>query len=198
VNAAKIQKVEKIQKAEKVEKRKIFWNGTAKMDPTEKYRYKLERVFICPDCNDQRTFWKCGLCSKWKDKVVFIMLNPSTATAEVSDPTVKRCEGFANEWGFRRLVVLNIFALRSTDPRKLYEEKSPIGPQNNRYIQNCTKDADLIICAWGQHADFLERGKAVLQMLRHKRLHYLKLAKDGTPQHPLYLNGSLKPKLLEN
>lgn len=181
----------------KVVKREILWHGDAKYDPTEKYRYWLERVFICPDCNDQRTFWKCA-CATWKKKVVFIMLNPSTATAEVSDRTVKRCENYATDWKFRRLVVLNIFAIRSTDPAILYSDKAPIGPKNNRWIQNCTKDADLIICAWGQHGEHLGRGEAVRQMLRHKKLYYLKLGKNGIPTHPLYLDGNLKPKPLSN
>jgi hypothetical protein len=35
-------------------------------------------------------------------------------------------------------------------------------------------------------------------MLRHKKVYYLKLSKEGIPVHPLYLNGTLKPKPFKN
>lgn len=177
----------------KTAKKKIRWVGKAKFDPTKKYRYVLTRRFICPDCEGEKVLWKCE-CETWLDKVVFIMLNPSTATAKVSDPTVRRCEGYATAWKYRRLVVLNIFAIRSTKPKVLYTDKDPVGPKNNRWIQNCTRDAGLIVCAWGTHGAHQGRGQAVLTMLQHKRPHYLVLSKDGIPGHPLYLKGNLKPK----
>lgn len=178
-------------------KKKIRWEGEAVFDSTKKYRYALTRRFICPECNDEKTLFVCD-CSVWLDKIVFIMLNPSTATAKESDPTVRRCEGYATLWGYRRLVVLNIFALRSTDPDQLYKEEDPVGPDNNRWIQNCTKDAEMIVCGWGLHGNHLGRGRKVIEMLQHKRPHYLRLTKDGIPGHPLYLPGKLKPKLFYN
>lgn len=174
-------------------KKEIRWVGKARFDPTKKYRYVLTRRFICPACEDQKVLFECD-CKTWLDKCVFIMLNPSTATAKKSDPTVRRCEGYATLWRYRRLIVLNIFSLRSTDPKKLYKVEDPIGPHNNRWIQNCTKDAGMIICAWGVHGSYLDRGQQVLKMLQHKRPHYLQLTKDGIPNHPLYLKGDLKPQ----
>jgi len=170
------------------------WVGEATFDRTKKYRYSLVRRFICPRCGDERGLFECELCRDWQDKVVFIMLNPSTASAEKNDPTVARCCAYAILWKFRRLVVLNIFAIRSTDPKILYSDLDPVGPENNINIQNCSKGAGLIVCAWGVHGKHLERGQEVLKMLRHKNPHYLKLTKEGIPQHPLYLKGDLKPK----
>lgn len=60
--------------------------------------------------------------------VNFVMLNPSTADAEQDDPTIRRCLGYAFRWGFARLIVTNLYALRSTDPRALWEHPDPIGP----------------------------------------------------------------------
>ena len=81
---------------------------------TAKYRYWLSRK------------WERG------PYCVFIGLNPSTATFEEDDPTIRRCVGFAKRWGFGALVMLNIFAFRSTDPKKLRVKSTvdPVGPQN--------------------------------------------------------------------
>ncbi len=173
------------------------WVGEASFDSTQKYRWSLTRRFICRGCGDAKGLFECD-CRTWKNKVVFIMLNPSTATAEESDPTVTRCEGYARLWKYRRLIVLNIFALRSTDPELLYSDPDPVGRDNNINIQNCSKDAGLIICAWGVHGKYQDRGQKVLEMLRHKKPHYLKLTKEGIPQHPLYLKANLKPKLFSD
>lgn len=153
------------------------WQGSAIFGGGGVYRYVLKRKF------------GAGLKT-----LVFIMLNPSTATAEESDPTVRRCEGFARAWGFGELVVLNIFALRSTDPRKLYAMLDPVGPENDEYIVAECLQAALTVCAWGVHGAHLERGKRVLELVRPFKPHYLKLTKDGIPGHPLYLSSKLVPK----
>ena len=58
----------------------------------EAYRYLLVRV------------WAAG------PRVVFVMLNPSTATETQNDPTVERCERRARALGFGSFDVTNIFA----------------------------------------------------------------------------------------
>ncbi len=153
------------------------WVGSAIFGSGGRYRYVLRRKFMLGE-----------------KTLTFIMLNPSTATAEESDPTVRRCEGYARAWGFRELTVLNIFALRSTDPKKLYTEIDPVGPENNeRIVSECLQSA-LTICAWGVHSMHMGRGREVLKMVEFCQPHYLKLTKDGIPMHPLYLKADLKPQ----
>lgn len=41
--------------------------------------------------------------------VLFIMLNPSTATDILNDPTIRRCIGFAQRWGYAKLLVGNAY-----------------------------------------------------------------------------------------
>jgi hypothetical protein len=131
-------------------------------------------------------------------RVVFLMLNPSTADAFVLDPTVKRCVAFARALGADVLEVVNLFALRSTDPRELY--KRTFGSRGddhaacNEIIAACT-GARWVIAGWGTHGALDHRGDIVRSMLRHSgvALHHLGLNKDGSPKHPLYLRGGTTP-----
>ncbi len=142
------------------------------------YRYSLWR------------FWdrsKSGL----NGAVVFVGLNPSTADETNDDPTVRRCINYSRDWGFGGLVMLNIFAYRSTDPKNLKQIEDPIGPQNDLTIKNISSHAAVTVAAWGAHGDLLNRGFKVMSLLT--RPHYLALTKDGAPRHPLYLRKDLKP-----
>ncbi len=156
--------------------------GGARFDPTGRYRYTLWR-----DIGDKR------------HRVAFVMLNPSTADANVNDPTVRRCIGYACRWGFGALDVTNLFALRSTDPRALLSAADPIGFDNNDVICEVAKRARLVVCAWGSHA-FLgsrltDRARHITRALRDLGvgLHHLGLNRDRQPKHPLYLAANLRP-----
>lgn len=154
------------------------WSGEARFSECGNYRYTLTRR------------WQDG-----RGTCVFIMLNPSTATATENDPSVRRCMGYARRWGHNRLVVLNLFAFRSTNPKHLYRAVDPIGPKNTDYIQRFCGYADRIVCAWGTHGAHMGRGPSVLSLLRSWGMlpSVLARTKDGTPMHPLYLKGSLEP-----
>ena len=54
-----------------------------------------------------------------KHQIIFIGLNPSTADERIDDPTIRRCRGFAESWGYGKMYMLNLFAYRSTDPNPL-------------------------------------------------------------------------------
>jgi hypothetical protein len=121
------------------------------------------------------------------------MLNPSTATESVLDPTVRRCMGFSRQWGCGGLRVVNLFALRATDPKQLKEAQDPVGPENDKCIKAAVASAELVVCAWGTHGKLLGRGAAVQKLLAYRHLHHLGLTKEGHPKHPLYLKKDLLP-----
>ncbi|MBT0957944.1 DUF1643 domain-containing protein [Alphaproteobacteria bacterium KMM 3653] len=154
--------------------------STAVYSPCEHYRYALTRE------------WDSA-----GGKVLFIMLNPSTATEVQNDPTVERCERRARALGFGAFRVCNIFAWRDTDPKAMRAAADPVGPENDSAILQGCDWADRIICAWGAHGEHLGRGTQVAQILRDTALplYHLGLTKAGHPRHPLYLKYTEQPQL---
>ncbi|MBC7738603.1 MAG: DUF1643 domain-containing protein [Candidatus Saccharibacteria bacterium] len=147
--------------------------------PDQIFRYALTRI------------WAPG------PRALFVMLNPSTATEVQNDPTVERCERRARALGFGSFAVANIFAYRATDPRVMRAQPDPVGPQNDATILTLVPQADQIICAWGTHGQYLNRGAAVEAMLRAtgRPLLQLGLTQSGQPKHPLYISYHQQPDL---
>jgi hypothetical protein len=152
-------------------------SSTAVVSACGAYRYRLER------------HWDVG-----EPLVAFIMLNPSTADAEQDDPTIRRCIGFAKAWGFGGLIVGNLFALRTTKPEALYSHRDPIGPDNDNHLAAIVRSAETIICAWGTHGAFRDRGRAFTRRYDEANLAALKVTADGHPGHPLYIAAARQPK----
>lgn len=128
---------------------------------------------------------------------VFIMLNPSTADHTVDDPTIRRCIGFAKSWDLDGIRVVNLYALRSTDPKALWSHPDPVGPRNDSWLETYAVLASLnncpIIAAWGANAK-PDRVDAVLNISGMHRLSALGVTKAGQPRHPLYLKSDLIPE----
>jgi hypothetical protein len=141
--------------------------------------------------------YRYTLGRRWGDGayVNFVMLNPSTADATEDDATIRRCVGFARSWGHDALVVTNLFALRSTDPKALLTHPTPIGPENDAWLGRCAREAGIVVCAWGADRAVVGRDGQVLRLLRGEgvALHHLCLTKAGHPGHPLFLPGRLTP-----
>ena len=87
--------------------------------------------------------------------VLWVMLNPSTADHRADDPTVRKCIGFTKRFGYSRLFVVNLFALRATDPAVLQTVQGSggdvVGPCNDEYISKLAQNAPVIVCAWGAY-----------------------------------------------
>jgi hypothetical protein len=150
---------------------------------------------VFSDCRRWRyLLWRC-----WDARGAaanFVMLNPSTADEVSLDPTCARARSYAERWGFGALLVTNIFAWRATDPQRLKRVRDPVGEANDRAIVRAARQADLVVCAWGNHGTHLMRAPEVTQMLMTAgvELHVLRLNGSGVPAHPLYLPGKLKPR----
>jgi hypothetical protein len=142
------------------------------------YRYWLRRT------------WDADLQS-----IAFLMLNPSTADEQKNDPTVERCQRRAKTLGYGSFVVVNLFALRSTDPAALYSHPSPVSEakhkrRNDDAILRAQWQCEALVCAWGAHGKFAKRAAEVLDLFSEgDRREFLCLGKtkDGHPRHPLYV-----------
>lgn len=147
----------------------LWETSTAVFDAARTYRYLLTRT------------WASG------PPLVFVMLNPSTADAGTDDPTIRRCIGFACREGAGGLVVLNLFALRATDPRELVAHPEPVGGSNDEFLAAHTR-RHVVIAAWGAHGRHHHRGATVARALQRAgtRLVCLGITRDGQPRHPLY------------
>ena len=146
----------------------------AKFSADRKYRYSLERIWITR-----------------KPFVCFVGLNPSTADENLDDPTIRRCIRFSSDWGYGGLVMVNLFAFRSTNPKKLYLEDNPIGDENDKYLRLYSQHAGITVVAWGTNGEHMKRGENVIKLLTNPQ--WLTHTKGGHPGHPLYLKADLKP-----
>lgn len=152
---------------------------TADFSECGKYRYSLTEIW-----------------DPTKPSVMWVMMNPSVACLDFSDPTLIKTGKFARAWRRGSQIVCNVHAYRATDKKKLLTVDDPIGPLNDEVIKYYADRCDLVILAFGQPPKALRaRNNAVVQLLQyHTGLSYLKLAKDGTPYHPLYLCDALTPR----
>jgi hypothetical protein len=129
------------------------------------YRYRLSRT------------WAAG------PTAAFVLLNPSTADAETDDRTVTRCVKYAAGMGFGRLTLVNLFAVRSSDPSDIDAHPEPVGPENDAHIAAVCAAADRVIVGWGNAGTKWGRGRAVAARL-DADLYAIDTTKAGHPRHP--------------
>lgn len=147
------------------------------------YRYRLWRI------------WDETL-----PRLCYIMLNPSTADAEKDDATIRVCKGRAIRMSYGGIDVVNLFALRATNPLVLYRHPAPISHPTDQFrssdeLIKAAQEAGMVICAWGKHGAYRDRGRNVLLDLKGRgiRAHALKLNADGSPAHPLRISYDVQP-----
>lgn len=149
-----------------------------KFDETRTYRYSLWRE------------WDAS-----KPFALFICLNPSTADETNDDPTIRRCVNYSKAWGYGAFCMANIFAFRATDPEVMKAHREPIGPENDEMLKDLALNAGVVVAGWGNHGKHLFRGIRVKREMIYNGidLKCLKISKDGSPSHPLYLRADLQP-----
>ncbi len=140
-----------------------------------------------------------------KKTIVFIGLNPSNANAIQNDPTLRRLLSFSRYWGYKKLVVVNLFARISTSPCALRTFLDPVGKKNDSILASYafkwsrSQFWDLWL-GWGDGGLFQDRNLEVISFLklfgviRSKTFPNsygpmaLGMTLKGNPRHPLYLS----------
>ena len=143
-----------------------------------KYRYRLWRV------------WE-----ELQPILVVVMQNPSTADADVDDPTIRKVIGFAKRGGYGGIMVMNVFAYRATDERELLTVADPVGPENGEHLQAARSVSLLtrLLVAWGNR--FGPKKRSVFRnaycnaagILVSQSPYCLGVTKSGDPKHPLFV-----------
>ena len=183
----------------------------AAISPCGTYRYRLSREWRLHPLPAQWEMWteedgSPALDGEGKQigeplACVFVMLNPSTADNQADDPTIRRCVAFAQRLGFDKLIVVNLFAFRATDPKAIIRappDSDPVGHENQRHINRALDEAGMIVCAWGAHGGHLDQDETMLGWIesanwKNAPVVALGLTADGFPRHPLYLRADAEP-----
>ena len=173
--------------------------GWAMFSDDMKMRYRLARCFKPGPGAAIDTFrthnidnedGQLNIAYRDMTRIVFLMLNPSTADAFKLDPTVNECRKRSIALGADMLEVVNLFALRSpypTDLRKAARGSRGDDTVNDQAIINACLDARMVIAAWGNGGDLDNREAHVLKLLREHdiKLHHRGRTNGGAPKHPL-------------
>lgn len=121
--------------------------------------------------------------------LLWIMLNPSTATQCVDDRTITRCMKLTGSQ-FPGLVVVNLFARRSTDAKAVRDNINWVGPGNDDVIFGCAELAPQIVLAWGSDGKlFPKRVDRILGQMKVRwpeKLYSLGLTKGDGNRQPLH------------
>jgi hypothetical protein len=162
--------------------------SAARVSQCGRYQYRLERVWGGGDPAGPYALW--------------IMCNPSSGGQHADDPTLVRVRQFSHDWGYRRMVVVDLFAFRCTVPADLpADDPTAIGPDNDATILASITDpaCGIVVCGWGvpplkKLADRVAARSAAVARLSGSLLHALAVTtNEGQPRHPLYVRRDQKP-----
>jgi hypothetical protein len=136
------------------------------------YRYELRRI--------------------WDDKLpllVVCMLNPSTADHQSNDPTILTLIHFAKLWGYGGLLIVNLFAFRSSSPAAMFKAEDPIGLRNGDYLHlailYARDNGARMLAAWGNDGN--ERAFWTIERALNLGVELISLGttQSGAPKHPM-------------
>ena len=131
-----------------------------------------------------------------KKPLLALCLNPSTATNETSDATMRRLKGMAEINGFDGFVMINLYPQRSRSPYILETEFNPERHKNNiAEITRIVKELkfDTVLAAWGNNIGIRNRKylkdvclKEIAATLSGHQIKWkcIALTAWGHPRHP--------------
>ena len=152
--------------------------------------------------------WSLGFkINKSKKEMIFIGLNPSLSDSTYIDNTTRKIIKICNNYNYGNLKIINLFALISKTPDKLFTHKKPVGYLNNKFINKSlkywseNKNCHLWL-GWGNKGTFLNRNynisKKIMNFYSIKKDNFvnplgplfIKKTKKQNPIHPLYCSNN--------
>lgn len=127
-----------------------------------------------------------------------VMLNPSTADAFRADPTIRKVTGFAQRWGYHRILVGNLFGYRATKPAGLKCVNDPVGDPNPYALRTILEVSEKVLAGWGAHKMAEWQAGVFRALVRDydpfpPKIICLGTTKSGAPRHPLYVPYAVRP-----
>ncbi len=152
------------------------------------------RSSVISDCSQYRYLyaeeWGAGTRS-----ITWVMLNPPEAGTE--DQTIDHVGEFSRLWGYDRMAVVNLFALRAAH-RDLSWAEDPVGPKNRWFVHQAVTNAELVVVAWGDEISHVSsRPKTLDDLVDLRRANVAMLCfgltTAGNPLHPDRIPDSMIP-----
>ena len=123
---------------------------------------------------------------KSKNKILYIMLNPSLADDKNDDPTIRRLINFTKKFNYGGFLVGNIFTTITPNPKEIDKSKG-ISDKNFEKLLKLINEVDQIVYAWG---DNIEEPQLLKELVLNPKCFGKNL--NGSPKHPLYLPSETK------
>jgi hypothetical protein len=145
----------------------------ALFSPCGQYRFRLEREL-----------------SNNNKSILFIMLNPSTATNDKDDKTIKILKQIANKWDCGKILVGNLYPFCASKPTALNQEiPKEIQEENIKHVREMASMCDIVVYAWGTKGPLGDKQKVPdwllqLQQQLKKQPCCLGISVKGIPKHP--------------
>ena len=89
---------------------------------------------------------------KSKNKILYIMLNPSLADDKNDDPTIRRLISFTKKYNYGGFLVGNIFTTITPNPKEIDKSKG-ISDKNFEKLLKLINKVDQIVYAWGDNIE---------------------------------------------
>ena len=123
---------------------------------------------------------------KSKNKILYIMLNPSFADDKDDDPTIRRLINFTKKFNSGGFLVGNIFTTITPNPKELDKSKG-MSDKNFEELIKLINKVDQIVYAWGSS---IEEPQLLKKLVLSPKCFGKNV--NGTPKHPLYVPSQTK------
>lgn len=156
-----------------------------------------ENEWIYKQSEDKKNRFLLG--KRGKKTLICCGVNPSVASPEDLDPTMKNVQRFAEQNGYDSYLMINLYPMRATNPNDMHEVvDEDIVKANLEYIEEILSKGNCDIwAAWGT---LIKKRKYLKECLngivdiadKYECTWYTigEKSKEGHPHHPLYLSKS--------